>query len=187
MCNRLYTGQAERGLTLLELLVFIVIVGIAATAILTVMGNLTRQSANLLPEQQARAVAAGLLDEILAQPYTFCDPDAPNAATATAATPAACGGPTESGLGPEAGETRGGAMPFDNVNDYHGYAGAVSFPDGSAAANLPGYTVQVRVQGAGAIGAVPATETLRVTVSVNGPAGELARQESVRIRHAPNT
>lgn len=185
MCNSARApALAERGLTLIELLVFIVIVGIAATAILTVMGNLTRQSASLLPEQQARAVAAGLLDEILAQPYTFCDPGAPNAATAPAATPAACGGQVEN-MGPEPGE---GARPqYDNVNDYNGYVSAVSFPDDSAAANLPGYTVQVRVQGAGAVGPVPATETLRVTVTVNGPTGELARQEGVRIRHAPNT
>lgn len=183
MCNR----RAIRGLTLIELLIFIVVVGVAATAILAVMGSLTRQSAALLPEKQAQAVAAGLLDEILAQPYTFCDPDAPNAATATAATAAACGGPPESGLGPEAGETRGGATPFDNVNDYNGYAGAVGFPDGSAVAGLPGYTVQVQVQGAGAIAGVPAAQTLRVIVTVSGPTGQLARQEGVRIRYAPNT
>ncbi len=183
MCNK----HATRGLTLIELLIFIVIVGIAATAMLAVMGSLTRQSAGLLPEQQAEVVAAGLLDEILAQPYTFCDPDAPNAASATVATVAACGGPTENGLGPEAGETRGGAAPFDNVNDYNGYAAPVLFPDGSAVAGLPGYTVQVRVQGAGAIAGVPAAQTLRVTVTVNGPTGVLARQEGVRIRYAPNT
>jgi len=183
MCNK----RTARGLTLIELLVFIVIVGIAATAMLAVMGNLTRQSASLLPEQQARAVAAGLLDEILAQPYTFCDPDAPNAATATVATVAACGGPTEDSLAPEPGETRGGATPFDNVNDYNGYVGTVSFPDNSGVAGLPGYTVRVQVQSAGAIGAVPGGETRRVTVTVNGPTGELARQEGVRIRHAPNT
>lgn len=181
MCNK----RTARGLTLIELLVFIVIVGIAATAMLAVMGNLTRQSASLLPEQQARAVAAGLLDEILAQPYTFCDPDAPNAATAT--NSGGCGGPTEDSLAPEPGETRGGATPFDNVNDYNGYVGTVSFPDNSAAAGLPGYTVRVQVQSAGVIGAVPGGETLRVIVTVSGPAGQLARQEGVRIRHAPNT
>jgi MSHA pilin protein MshD len=177
-----------RGFSLIELLVFIVIVGIAATAMLAVMGNLTRQSAGLLPEKQAQAIAAGLLDEILGQPHTFCDPDAPNAATATAATTAACGGDHENNLGPEAGETRGGATPFDNVNDYNGYGPvAVIFPDGSATTNLPGYVAQVQVQGAGTIAGVPAAQTLRVTVTVTAPNGVVARQEGVRIRYAPNT
>lgn len=184
MCNK----YGARGLTLIELLIFIVLVGIAATAMLTVMGSLTRQSAGMLPEKQAQAVAAGLLDEILAQPHTFCDPDAPNAASAATATVAACGGPAETALAPEAGETRGGPTPFDNVNDYNGYGPvAVSFPDGSPVASLPGYTMQVQVQGGGAIAGVPAAATLRVIVTVRGPAGVVARQEGVRIRHAPNT
>lgn len=59
----------ERGLTLIELLVFIVIVGIAATAILGVFGSLTRNSATLLPEKQAQAFAASKLAEIMAEPF----------------------------------------------------------------------------------------------------------------------
>lgn len=70
MCNKLeLNAQTERGLTLIELLVFIVIVGIAATAILGVFGSLTRQSANLLPEKQAHAIAASKLTEVMAQPF----------------------------------------------------------------------------------------------------------------------
>jgi prepilin-type N-terminal cleavage/methylation domain-containing protein len=61
--------RAQRGLTLIELLVFIVIVGIAATAILGVFGSLTRNSAGLLPEKQAQAFAASKLAEIMAQPF----------------------------------------------------------------------------------------------------------------------
>ncbi|HQT31623.1 MAG TPA: prepilin-type N-terminal cleavage/methylation domain-containing protein [Thiobacillus sp.] len=61
--------QTERGLTLIELLVFIVIVGIAATAILGVFGGLTRNSASLLPEKQAQAFAASKLVEIMAEPF----------------------------------------------------------------------------------------------------------------------
>lgn len=61
--------RAAHGLTLIELLVFIVIVGIAATAILGVFGSLTRQSASLLPEKQAQVLAASKLQEIMAQPF----------------------------------------------------------------------------------------------------------------------
>lgn len=70
MCSKAdFIPQAERGLTLIELLVFIVIVGIAATAILGVFGSLTRNSAGLLPEKQAQAFAASKLAEIMAQPF----------------------------------------------------------------------------------------------------------------------
>jgi MSHA pilin protein MshD len=61
--------QTARGLTLIELLVFIVILGVATTAILGVFGSLTRSSANLLPEKQAQAFAASKLAEIMAQPF----------------------------------------------------------------------------------------------------------------------
>lgn len=172
-------------MTLIELLMFIVIVGIAASAILSVMGNLSRRSAAILPQAQAQAIASGLMDEIMAQPFTFCDPNDPAAATATSV--AACAVLPEA-LGPEPGETRGGASPFDNVNDYAGYGPApIAFPDGSLVPNLPGYTAQVAVQAAGAIAGVPAANTLLVTVTVTPPFGGPVRLRAVRIRYAPTT
>ncbi len=184
MCIKaFFKPQAERGLSLIELLVFIVIVGIAATAILGVFGSLTRSSANLLPDKQAQAIAASMLREIMAQPFTFCDPNSPNATTA--ANVAACN--IAEAMGPD-GETRGGGIPFDNVNDYNGYNSGVSFPDNSAVANLPGYTVGVTVVNVpGGISGVPTNETLRVTVTVTPPTGAPARLDGVRIRYAPNT
>lgn len=181
----MYSDRSQRGVTLIELLVFIVIVGIAASTIVSVMGNLGRQSAAILPDKQAQAIAAGLMAEIMAQPFTFCDPNDPAAATATSA--AACAALPEA-LGPEPGETRGGALPFDNVNDYAGFGPApIAFPDASAVANLPGYTAQVTVQPAGAIAGVPAADTLVVMVTVTPANAAPVRLRAVRIRHAPTT
>lgn len=181
MCNK----STQRGLTLIELLIFIVVIGIAATTMLSVMGNLGQRSAALLPDKQAQTLGAGFLDEILAQPYTFCDPDDANAATATST--AACASLPEN-PGPEAGETRGGPVPFDNVNDYNGFGPApVSFPDGSAIPNLATYLIRATVQSAGVIAGVPAADTLRVTVTVTPPNGAPVRLEGVRIRFAPTT
>jgi MSHA pilin protein MshD len=180
--------QAERGLSLIELLVFIVIVGIAATAILGVFGSLTRSSAGLLPDKQAQAIAASMLREIMAQPYTYCDPNSPNASTAAAATVAACGGPAENNFALEAGENFATRTTLDNVNDYNGYNSAgVSFPDGTVVPSLAGYSVSVRVASAGAISGVPAAATLRVTVTVTPPTGAPAILDGVRIRYAPKT
>mgnify|MGYP001166001381 CR=1 FL=1 len=179
------SNRRQRGFTLIELLVFIVVVGIAASTLLAMMGNLARQAGAILPNAQALTVAAGLMDEILAKPFTFCDPDDANASTATSA--AGCAGLPEA-IGPEPGETRGGPAPFDNVNDYAGFGPvAITFPDASAVANLAGYTAQVAIQAAGAIAGVPAADTLRVTVIVTPPNAPPVRLQAVRIRHAPTT
>jgi len=186
-------SQAERGLTLIELLIFIVIVGIAATAILGVFGSLTRNSASLLPDKQAQAIAAGMLDEILAQPFTFCDPDDPAAPTALA--PGGCA-VQESAMAGELGETRNGATPFDNVNDYHSAAQLpVSLPNQppatgvTAVAGLPGYTYQVTVAPTNALPNVAVTpnDALLVTVTVRLNGTLVSQLQGVRIRYAPNT
>ena len=188
MCNK-----PAHGLTLIELMVFIVVVGIAANAMLGVFSSLTRSSANLLPDKQAQAVASSLMNEILAQPFTFCDPDDVNSGLATTLSSADCADPLlrENNLTFEAGETRNGVTPstqFDNVNDYNGYMSAVvSFPNGSAVVGLSGYTIRIAVASAGVIAGVPASETLIVTVTVTPPSGAAARLEGVRIRYAPTT
>jgi hypothetical protein len=83
--------------------------------------NLTaRTSADPMISKQMLAIAEGLMDEVAAQPFTWCDPDDPSAATAINAAACATQEVTAPGA-PEAGETRGGPAPFfDNVNDYNG-------------------------------------------------------------------
>src|SRR5439155_961170 len=76
-------------------------------------------------QKQALAIAEALLEEVQLQPFTYCDPDDPNAASAQNAggcTGGAGGANDETRLplGPEAGETRYSATtPYDNVSDYN--------------------------------------------------------------------
>lgn len=171
----------QSGFSLVEVLAFILIVGVASSAMLSVMSGMMRHSAALLPAQQAQAVAAALLQEILAQPFTFCDPDDPAALIATSA--AGCVIP-ETALAPEAGELRGGAQPFDNVNDYHNYvANPAVLPNGTP---VPGYRAAVTVATAGALAAIPAADRLLVTVTVTPPAGLPIRMQGLRVRWRPN-
>ena len=163
---------AQRGLTLIELLIFIVIVGIAATAILSVFGNLTRSSASLLPDKQAQAIAAGMMQEILAR-TAFCG----------ASTPA---DPSNPG-GPDGVETR--ATPFNNVNDYNNFdsnlMGGIQFVDGtSLAAWLPSYRVRVAVNGNATVATVGGGDAMVVTVRVNPPTGAEVRLDGVRFCYA---
>ena len=180
----MYTDRRQRGLTLIELIVFIVIVGVALAGVLTVLNHTTRHSADPLVRKQALAIAEAILEEVMLQPFTWCDPDDANAATATAH--ADCTTP-ENVMAPEGGETRGSATTsWDNVNDYNGLVTTTNIA-GNPAAPL-GYTARVDVKGAilnGVGDGTPASAALLITVDVLAP-GETIRVEGYRTRHSPN-
>jgi len=102
-------------------------------------------------------------------------------------------------IGPEAGETRYSAtLPFDNVNDYHGFDSNVAQSgltgirniDGTLIAGLEGYraTVSVAGQALGAIGndANGNPQSLLITVTVTGPGNTTVTLNGYRTRYAPN-
>lgn len=62
------------GFTLVELIIAIVVIGIAASGVLLVMNYTTAHSADPMIQHQAVAIAEAYLEEVLLQPYT--DPDA---------------------------------------------------------------------------------------------------------------
>lgn len=164
---------------------FIVIVGIAVGGILMVFANTTRASADPLIRKQALAIAESLLEEIRLMPFTFCDPDDANAATAANAAGCAT---TPEAMGPEAGETRYAALtPYDNVNDYNGFAMAGGILDitGAAIAGLDAYSATVAIAPI-AFGGIAATDALQITVTVTGPASIAVTLDGIRTRHAPN-
>ncbi len=173
----------ERGFTLIELVIFIVIVSVALAGVLLVLTQSTASSADPQLRRQALAVAESLLEEVQLMPFTYCDPDDPAVDTATSA--AACATPEV--IGPEAGETRTGSPQFDNVNDYHGYSMPAGISDitGAAIAGLGAYSASVAVQ-AVALDSAPASDALRITVTVNGPGATQVKLEGWRTRYAPN-
>lgn len=186
MCmTEAWRGRRTRGFSFVELLVFITVVGIAVTGLLAVYGQTVRRSADPVVRKQALAIAESLLEEILAKPFTYCDPDDPDADTA--ASLADCS--AVEAPGPESGETRGtGLTPFDNVNDYDGLTLAgISDVTGAAVPGLAGYSAAVQVQPAGVFNGIPNGETLRVTVTVTGPGEHRVVLEGYRTRHAPNS
>jgi MSHA pilin protein MshD len=189
------------GFTLVELVVFIAIIGVGLAGILGVMNYTTRASASPLAQKQALAIAEAYLEEVLAMPFTYCDPDDLNAATAQStaavnpADPTRCATTLE-GIGAE-GETRGNATtPYDNVNDYGSLpVGVASNVDGTPIGNLGSYTVAVAVSAAplaASSGTVAATDangrplSLRVSVTVTGPNDVTVVLDGYRTRYAPN-
>ncbi len=160
---------SQRGVTLVELILALLIVSIAVASILGVLGLSAGRSSDPLLVRQSLAVAESLLGEILAQPYTANDLD---------------GG--ANAIGPEAGETRGSATtPFDHVDDYPGYAmNGIVNADGTPIAGLSGYSAAVAVQ-AQALGNIAAGEGLLVTVTVTAPGGASFSHSGFRARVAP--
>jgi MSHA pilin protein MshD len=188
-----------RGVTLVELIVFIVIVSTAVAGILTTLNIANRSSADPMIQKQALAVAEALLEEVQLQPFTYCDPDDTVAATAdnAAGCTGGAGGANDENklpLGPEAGETRASiTTPFDNVSDYNTFCmgpacappTTISDLGGASMAGLEAYTANVVVANQ-ALGAVPAADSLLITVTVTGPANTTVVLHGYRVRYAPN-
>jgi MSHA pilin protein MshD len=193
MINRMLE---QRGLSMIELMVFIVVVGVAVTGVLSVYSSISRTSVDPMVRKQALAVAESLLEEVLSKPYTYCDPDDSQADTATSATigPTGCATTTEAGIGREVaqGESRySTTAPFDNVNDYNNFSmpagaglGIIDLTNTSVR-GLNAYTATVQVQAAGPFNGIPAGETLRVTVTVTGPGNHSISLSGYRTRYAP--
>jgi MSHA pilin protein MshD len=186
------TTRASRGFTLVELVLFIAILGIAIGGVLVAYDYAARDSADPVVKKQALAIAESLLEEIQQMPMTFCDPDDANASSATGPFVGAGGcATTVEAPGPEPGEARAHPnTPFDNVNDYDGYNTAAEVPPGvkditgAPIAGLAAYDAAVRVIPV-ALAGVPAGEALLITVTVNAPGNVLVRLDAYRTRHAP--
>jgi MSHA pilin protein MshD len=183
--------HGQRGVTLVELVVFIVIVGIAMAALFGAFNTFGRGSPDPLIRKQALAIAESLLEEVELMPFTFCDPDDANASTATSSAIGAGGCATlseDTAIGPEGGESRGNATtPFDNVSDYNGYSIASIVDVTGTPVTLQGsYSANITVAQT-ALGGIAATESALVTVTVNGPNGAQVVLQGYRTRYSPRT
>lgn len=204
---RVISKGLQRGISLIELIIFMIIISVAVAGVLLVMSKVTGQSSEALIRKQSLAIAESLLAEVEAMPFTFCDPDDPNAATAVNAAGCTAGMAQILGVGPvPAGETRYLlATPLDNVADYAnchlnvaggstGCDAGVVIPvpgirdiTGANNAALGGYSATVAIVNAGlALGLPTAADALQITVTVVGIDGSRVRLDGYRVRYSPN-
>jgi len=135
-------ANRELGVALIELVVSIVIVSIAAASVLGLLSRTTEHSADAMIISQAVSIAEAYLEEISLKP--FADPDGVD------------------------GE--GNRADFDDVDDYDGLVDAGAADQfGNPLAALSGYTVTVTVTGSAALPTVPAADAARVDVRVSFP------------------
>ncbi len=185
--------RPARGISLIELLMFIVIISVALVAILRVQMQSSNMSADPQMRKQALAIAEGLLEEISLARFTFCDPTDP--AADSAASPASCSIPEV--VNQEAGA---GGRPFDNVNDYVSNFGvAQAYTTDAAGAAFPvGYSATVTITPDAGLGPAgdPITpvdgtsanmDVLRISVAVSYRNGDQVVLDGYRTRYAPNS
>ena len=124
--------RRHSGFTLIELIIFIVVVSAGLAGILSVMNTTVKSSADPMVRKQAIALAESVLEEVLQK--AFADPDSTNA--------------------DETGRTN-----WDNVDDYDGkteadlalpaavsaYSVRIAVSDGSAAVGIAARRVTVTV------------------------------------------
>lgn len=78
--------KLHRGLSLVELIVFIVIVSAAVAGIIGVISITTQSSADPVIRKQALAIAEAFLEEVQLQPFTLCDANDTGGGTVTMGT-----------------------------------------------------------------------------------------------------
>lgn len=151
--------RSNRGATLIELVLVIVVLAAASVLLLQLTGQSNVQSAQTLVFNQSRAVAQHTLAEVMNKavfdPDDFsCDP-LPNICPARA----------------EAIDQR---ATWDNVCDYQGYSGEPVAADGSSL-NLSHYLVQINIDDDAELNGsnnLSAPTLLKITVSVTDPTGQ---------------
>ncbi len=130
------TKTRQRGFTLVELIIFIVVVGVGLLGILQVTNTVVKSSADPMVRKQAVALADSILEEILQKEYTD----------------------------PVGGYTGVDRSQFDDVDDYKNKTPAqlqALFAD--SLAPIPGYTISIVVGNEAALSGV---SMKKITVTV---------------------
>jgi MSHA pilin protein MshD len=191
--------RQKMGMSLIEVVVFIVVLGIGLSGMLVLYSQITRVSVDPIVRKQALAIASSLLEEIELRAFTFCDPDDSNvytAGNAAACTIAevlpACPPATPAN---EQAESRYGPVRFDNVNDYNCFSMTGSIRDitNTAIAGLDDYTAIVSIvdftsNPTELPGVAVPSDALRITVTAAHPlTGISVSLQGYRLRYAPNS
>jgi MSHA pilin protein MshD len=135
-------GRYQRGMTLIELLIAIVIISVGLAGVMTVFSTVVKNSADPMVQKNMLAIAEEMMEEIVIKSYT----------PIANAAPPACGRNT-----------------FNDIQDYNGYTTSnfICDADGNQISSLAGYSVNVAVVAdAATFSGAGVTATNKITVTV---------------------
>ena len=158
-------SRGIRGIALLELIVFIMIIGVAMGGIMIIYRDASVNSAQGLVRKQAITLAQGVLDEVMARSYQ----------------PDGNGNPSVLANTVTIGQQR---TSVHDISDYNGFSNGLgtfySF-DGSAMPGITRYSVNVTVDPLSTFAGLACTVCKLVTVVVSGPANTQVTLQGVKI------
>ena len=154
-------SKPQCGISLIELILFMVIVSTALAGLLSVMNVNTIGSVDPLIRKQALTIAESLLEEV--ELHDFANPD---------------GGFTGAAI-------QANRASFDDVMDYNGFATTGIYPADGSATVVPGladYDVSVTVTNT-AWDSIPAADAVQITVTVTDPRGQSIQAVGYRVNY----
>ena len=147
----------QKGITLIELIIFMVIVGIAMAGIVSAINFNVQHSADPVVKKQALAIAESMLEEVTLQ--NFSDPD---------------GG---------ANVVEASRDLYDDIEDYDNYSrngiSSINAPSATIT-GLEDYTVSVKIDSAANLNGISGGKAKRITVTVTGPLNTTVLLEGYR-------
>lgn len=157
-CGPKSAVSSQVGFTLVEVIVFIVVIAIAMGALLAVFNTTVIQTVDPIVRIKALEKGQALMDEILARKFAENTPTGGVPACGSLAAGVACTPIAADG-------------DFDDVGDYHGYTDTTD-------AQFP---VSVVVANAGSDFGLSADHARRITVSVGMPDGNILRLTAYKV------
>jgi MSHA pilin protein MshD len=131
--------RKQRGVTLIEVVISIVIIAIAVSAILGVLATNVQRSADAMVVNQGISIATAYLEEISLK--AFSDPD---------------------GIDGESGRAN-----FDDIDDYDGLIDSGAYDQfGNPIANLDDYSISVAVNTSTGLPGIASGDAFRIDVRV---------------------
>lgn len=165
--------RRQRGFTIIELIIFIVVVSVGIVGILSALNVTAFHSADPVFPKQTQAIAEALMEEIQAKDFAA---------------------PATGDFVPSTPPTLAERQNFDNVADFNNY-GAVSLAPvvlhagiadlvGNAVAALADYRVRVTVAAAPAnMNGITAADIWVITIAVTDPLGEVDTYTGYRLNY----